>query len=68
MLLIKKATCIFLLFQGFIVINKFNAYAIKEVYAYISDRDNIYPNGNGIDFTVKNGYLYVLLDTGNKVI
>ncbi|MEJ5244085.1 MAG: hypothetical protein WHV28_00075 [Bacteroidota bacterium] len=47
------------------VINQFNAYAVKEAYAYVSDRDNIYPNGNGVDFTVKNGYLYVLLDTGN---
>ena len=65
MLLIKNAICIFLLFLGLIVINQFNAYAVKEAYAYVSDRDNIYPNGNGVDFTVKNGYLYVLLDTGN---
>ncbi|MEJ5244082.1 MAG: hypothetical protein WHV28_00060 [Bacteroidota bacterium] len=33
--------------------------------AYVTDRDNYLPNGYASNFTVKDGYLYILIDTGN---
>jgi len=40
-------------------------YPFKTTYSYLSDRDNLFPNGFGANFTLKDGYLYILIDTGN---
>lgn len=43
----------------------FAIYDYNSVVSYLSDRDNFFTNCYGADFTVNNGYLYVLLDTGD---